>query len=166
MNWRVYSLLTVFVFASGCAKIRPERPWPAKIIQLAGFDAAEEVTVISALTSFNETSGRTIVEIENSEAGYPITLEKKDPPTDKPFRAGLATYESSQCKIEISPRVFSQYPNYLKSVLWHEMGHCAGLEHSEDQEDIMFHTSSKFENYSDASLHRFFDALFSIVSLQ
>lgn len=166
MVFRLITLTAVCVCMLGCAKLRSGRPWPAQISSITGFEDSERNQVIESLRSLNVVAGRTAVEVDSPVRGFSIAIEKRLPPEDKPYRAGLATFDDSHCTIEISPRVLTQYKDYLSSVLWHEIGHCGGLDHNDEKGELMYHTSDRFERYSTDSLTRFFTALFSRVPLE
>ncbi|MBI3293801.1 MAG: matrixin family metalloprotease [Deltaproteobacteria bacterium] len=160
-------MTVVFLFV-GCAKMRTE-PWPAAIVSISGFSSEEETSVRSALTDLNQSSGKIalLVEGESAKSAFPISISKREPPPDAPNRAGLSTFDEIHCAIEISPKVFTvTYQSYLKSVIWHEVGHCGGLVHTTKLGALMYPTTEPFFDYSKGDLSDFLAALFSAAGLK
>lgn len=51
---------------------------------------------------------------------------------------GLATVSIYKpCRIQIANRTFEYGQDWLDSVIWHEIGHCFGMMHTDDANDIM-----------------------------
>jgi predicted Zn-dependent protease len=48
-------------------------------------------------------------------------------------------------------------------VVGHEIGHCAGLRHVEDTEDLMYASTQPFASYSDEAISKFISSLFSSI---
>ena len=167
MPKRILELIAVSLVLTACAKIRNE-PWPARIESISGFSGEEETNVRSALADLNESGGKTTLILDGAPArAFPITILKRDPPADAPNRAGLSTLDESHCTIEISSKVFSPgYSTYMKSVVWHEIGHCGGLVHTGQVGALMYPTTAPFVDYTNYELGDFFAALFSSALLK
>lgn len=82
------------------------------------------------------------VYIEQSfkDMGFPVTLEvvvtKKRLQDNRAGETdGIGTFK---CNIAIDIDTFKSL-DYLKDVLWHEYGHCAGLDHNPRQGTIMYY---------------------------
>jgi len=73
---------------------------------------------------------------------------------------GVATVGGHQCKIQIAYRTFSYPQDWIDSVVWHEIGHCFYLEHSTDDEDIMYKYARPLSWYSTEVLSNFFRRLY------
>lgn len=157
-------LLLLFIVSflnAGCAKTRHSSRWPAHIRGIEGFEVNEESIIRESLQNFEERTGQGLIQSDEASTRWTIYIIKKAPPQDKPMRAGLAIVGSEGCTIEISPKVFDEYHTYVKSVIWHEMGHCGGLEHTERTGDIMYRTTERFDRYSPESISRFFEYFLS-----
>ena len=68
--------------------------------------------------------------------------------------AGYACFDCKPCYIELAKEVPKEF---LKTVIWHEYGHCAGLEHTE--RGIMAHAVHEFKYYDTKSVSEFLDGL-------
>jgi predicted Zn-dependent protease len=62
-----------------------------------------------------------------------------------------------RCYIELDPRAFHE--KVFKPVFYHEIGHCFGLDHSENFKDIMYKEVMDEKDYNAADWERFFVAL-------
>jgi len=97
---------------------------------------------------------------EPREDPYPIIIRRVPANPDQPNRAGYAIMKNDLCEIELSEFLFDKdYEETLQSVLWHEIGHCAGLAHVEESNELMSRTTSSFGRYSNSAIERFFDAI-------
>lgn len=73
---------------------------------------------------------------------------------------GVAWVGSGPCYIQIPERTFKYGQDWLTSVVWHEIGHCVGLMHTDNEFDIMYAYAKPFSQYSPQALHRFFKMLY------
>jgi hypothetical protein len=153
--------LIICILLAGCGKKGPRLPWPASI-HLTGFADSESEAIRKSFSDLNEKSGKTVVEESGHADRYPIRFEIVDFPKDKKTQAGLAIIEDETCTIQLSRSLFtdSAHPTYLMPVVWHELGHCAGLLHNPSAGEIMFSSTVPFENYSEEEIKRFFADLF------
>ena len=72
------------------------------------------------------------------------------------MRAGFAIIEEEHCTIEISNTILTGgNRSFLKPVLWHELGHCAGLPHDSKSGELMFSTTSVTPDYGADVIGRF-----------
>jgi hypothetical protein len=80
----------------------------------------------------------------------PPTLVTLDPSIapDK----GRACMNCDFCQIQVREE-FDH--GILKSIVWHELGHCAGLQHLTERADIMNPLVVPFHSYSDSSVQDF-----------
>lgn len=74
--------------------------------------------------------------------------------------AGAAYVGGSQCRIDIPERTFDAGEDFLTTVIWHEIGHCYGLNHVSDPNDIMYKSVGSIQYYSDQQKQNFLRRLY------
>lgn len=163
--WKFFqkmSWLIVFFVIIGCGKNRHYLQWPAKLSGLEGFSDSQREHVLAAISELNLKIQRTIVTPQglqtqdSSDSGSPIYIRfEENIPERTNVIAGRATVDGEKCVVQISS-VVADNTALLVPVLWHELGHCAGLEHDPTQGEIMYKTTYSMKNYNEASLSRFF----------
>lgn len=79
-----------------------------------------------------------------------MTFEKKKLEEDV---LGATIMQYFDCYIELTPE--SLTPNYFKSTVSHEIGHCFGLDHTKNVHDIMYFEANDSENHSEEDWERF-----------
>jgi len=171
MRRAVYTFVVVGFLISGCGKFG-HLDWPARVT-LEGFSESENARITAALQKANETAGREVVHLSSSsEEGSPITIRKVDelqPSTNSQAAmakkvatmayqiAGRATYDASTCDIQIAKFVSEpEGTGLLTAVLWHELGHCAGLPHLTEENQLMSKNTLSIGSYSEDFIKRFF----------
>lgn len=78
--------------------------------------------------------------------------------------AGRATLSGNECKIELAAFLMKvENKDLLHPVLWHEIGHCAGLPHVSEQGELMSPLTLPFSNYTEEQLERFFSAFMASI---
>lgn len=94
--------------------------------------------------------------------GFPLTLEitiTKDTnlPTNHIAQAPLASGTFFRpCAIDVRPELFDTNEHDLKGVIWHEYGHCAGLNHSPYLGQIMYYQETgSFDLYAPSEVLNF-----------
>lgn len=154
-------LIVAFVVV-GCGKFRqPSLDWPATVVAVENFSSQEEGIVLDAIDGLNTKAGRAI--LTDSPGGSPITIRwSKNIPQmanrGEVHVAGRATITSDDCTIEISS-IVTHSSEKLIPVLWHEVGHCAGLVHDVADGEIMSTFTSPLDHYSPEALGRFFQSI-------
>jgi len=75
------------------------------------------------------------------EGKYPITIKLVP---DLGEAIGVAYVGFTSCDIKISAQLFlvSQDPKVINAVIYHEVGHCYGLDHSDDKKSLMYPSMS------------------------
>lgn len=69
---------------------------------------------------------------------------------------GLATVSIYKpCRIQITTRTFNYGQDVLDSVIWHEIGHCYGMDHTNDENDIMYQYAKPLSMYSKDVINNF-----------
>lgn len=74
-----------------------------------------------------------------------------------PYVLGTARDFYFYCYVELSPEAF--LTPYFKPVLYHEIGHCLGLDHTKNPNDIMYENAHVENQYSLSDWQRFFSQL-------
>ena len=166
MRLRHVTWLLFGILLAGCGKKGHEHlPWPASV-NLNGISESDAALIRNAFTQMNDEGGKMIVQ-ETSERGkYPIAFQIVEFPKSE-TQAGLATIEDTRCTIQLARHLFTDpsMSSYLVPVVWHELGHCAGLKHNPIRGEIMFASTVPFERYSPKEIARFFADLFDSSSL-
>jgi len=142
----------------GCTKDRE----PSQLDGLDRFSSENQTRILRAIDEFNENAGRILVSTKSN--GYPIVIKMVSP--ERAISQGHAWTELNECRIEISSEVFLiNQPDYLDSILWHEIGHCLGLGHEDLENELMYQESRPLSAYSTGSIERFFKRLLSSVNI-
>lgn len=169
---KVFTFLAVSFVFLGCAQQRQSSQnlnWPASLATVSGFSSQEEDRVVKAVEQLNLKVHRTLVlpssltsdGTSSSQGRIHIQWVKEIPKTTI---AGRATIKGTTCFIELTEQVASS-DDYIIPVLWHEIGHCAGLKHTTDATDVMYRTSTTLSSYSQDSFRRFFNQIVGATGL-
>ena len=150
----------VFVFlAVSCGKLRHNDSWPAKIT-FEGFSEEQQRELTVYAIDLNTRSGETLITTDPSSDGFPITVRPGNPPSSEAKRAGYSILSENECRIEISNFILAaNRADYRESVLIHEIGHCAGLDHNPTQGSVMYPTTAKWATYTGEQLQVFLISL-------
>lgn len=116
--------------------------------------------VVEAIADLNLKIQRTVVmpeELQSSEAGgSPIYIRfAQTIPEQTSAIAGRATVEGDKCVVQISSIVAND-DSLLVPVLWHELGHCAGLSHDPTKGEVMYKVTYSMREYDKPAFDRFF----------
>lgn len=181
---RLKWLWIAVVFLPGCALSRPQLNWPAQVISLGNLSTSARNIVTADIEELNDRLGMAILTIGSGE-GSPISIKQVTSFTSSGSSstvhqefayigmpgargvggttiAGRATLDIDGCTIELASFLFGE-PELLNAVLWHEIGHCAGLMHVTQQNELMSRITLEISDYSEEKLQRFFDSILSSI---
>jgi hypothetical protein len=160
------TFLIVLFLSVGCGKKGLDQlPWPAQV-KLIGLSAEQEKNVFSSLSGFTNNSGKEIFYFDDRPSQFQITIGKLKVSPETTSKAGLATYNRVSCKVELNEVVFSEdYKDYFDPVLWHELGHCSGMEHDPKEGEIMYHIASPKNFYKTDAITRFVNSFDGLIAL-
>ena len=133
---KYYSIL--LILAQGCAPKLP--PGLTFEDSFANWQKEEVIEALAALPQNDATIAS--VSISYLDPGSPYI--------------GQACVDCRPCRMRIHPHLKK---SYYRTVVWHEYGHCWGLRHSEDPEDIMAASIYEFSHYGEYYLERFLEVL-------
>ena len=160
MSWLIVSFMII-----GCGKNRHSYlQWPATLGGLEGFSESQRQAVLAAIVEINLKSEHTLIEApelktqSTSNSGSPIFFRfTADIPEQTKVIAGRATVDSDRCDVQISSAVIDNNA-LLVPVIFHELGHCAGLDHNPNKGEIMYAITYSMKTYYQAAFSRFFVA--------
>ena len=164
---RIGYSLTVALVITGCGvNGHSHGKWPAAVVQTENLTEMQKDLVFETLKDLNTQIRRTVVNPEQAGDAYPITIKLHGKWAEAPSRAGYATVADDRCLVELSDEIFQDdKKDFLKPVIWHEFGHCAGLNHDPREGEIMYRTSSTMQDYQAPAINRFFSAILSSAGL-
>ncbi len=159
--------LSVMWLVTGCGNYRQfNKPWPATVSGMNGFSDEQKSTVRAALLEMNTDAKSSIIDVDGSKDHFPITIKLREPWPEAPTRAGYATMDSDGCLVEISTDVFrDSKEDYIRPVIWHELGHCAGLQHDPAEGEVMYKVSEPIKYYSASAFTRFWGTIMRAAGL-
>jgi hypothetical protein len=189
LSWKWAGIPALF-FIAACGNA-PRLTWPAAVASIEISDAGKSI-VASDIENLNKEIGSTILRLEGSN-GSPIHIKsvssfgvsnsvipqgaqvhldyvslgakgnsRAAAPTTQ--IAGRATLDSNQCVIELGSFLFEDNArDLLMPVLWHEIGHCGGLVHLSEANEVMSPITNRVQTYSKEQFKRFFDALLASI---
>lgn len=135
--------LLFVLLITGCDAL----PWPTTV----SVDSEHKEEIESFLYELNNY-GYTIID-NTKKDNYSVTIISfgLEEPT-----LGTAMPSNKGCSIILSDVLFTKaHRSKLKTTVWHEMGHCAGLMHDSKQGRIMYKYASNWEEYSSSEVSRF-----------
>ena len=131
---------------------------PVYLGEMDNFNINEKIEILNALNDLNKNFNNSIFTIKkNKSSKIFFQLSEKTKKSANGNLAGTAMNLISSCKITIFS--VSWKDKIVKSVIWHEVGHCFGLEHSENPDDIMYLSVKPFEKYTKESVNTFLEDL-------
>lgn len=146
-------LLSVILLAS-CAKLRQDQHWPARITAFDGLTSEQQAELRQYIDDLNTRAGQSVVTLEGD--GFPIHVSVVPTPANQPQRAGYSILSDDGCEIQISTFMLTDArADYLKSVFLHEIGHCAGMGHTNTVGSVMYPTTARWATYSQHQISDF-----------
>lgn len=133
---------------------------------MPGFSDSQQTQIRTALEEMNTDAKKRVIEVNGAHDHFPVTITLRDPWPEAPSRAGYATMTPDGCLVEISTDVMRRgKEDYIRPVLWHELGHCAGLQHDPKEGEVMYKISEPFDTYSSDAFTRFWGTILRAASL-
>lgn len=146
-----------------------QRRWPAVIDNCTNCEDQDHSEITAALTELNDRAESPLISFSDAADQERFTIQlsfvdanvlQKEGEYTKNTRAGLATVYEDHCSVQLSKELHKdENLSYYKAVLWHELGHCAGLKHDEKPEEIMSAVTKKFSAYSEEIINRFINKI-------
>jgi len=182
-----FLLVMPFVFSIvSCGIYRPQLTWPAQLIATEGIEGETQSKIHTDIESLNAKLGTTLLDLTpgkgspvsikavadfaqtRSVAGKQIDTAYVGPSGARGLLgariAGRATLTSEGCTIELGTFLFDpSTKDLLLSVLWHEIGHCTGLLHVVEENELMSPLTLPFSKYNDEKLNRFVAAILASI---
>lgn len=142
MGVNPFNLLTLFILfwtSSICPTIQ------TKPLSLQNFSELEQKQIITILKHLDVHQRKM------------LTIRKEELPQ---YILGMAYNLQFECYIELSPLLFyGPTKQYFKASIYHEIGHCFGLEHVEKETDIMYYQAKPDTTYKYIDWARFLNQL-------
>lgn len=136
-----YFIMIIFLTSCGSTK-----PWPARV----NLENSLPDEIITYAKDLNQN--KTIID---QSGQYSIDIIPSEEYKINDTAAGTATRYNDHCVIRLSTSILTTYKHCLKTVIWHEIGHCFGMIHSENQSDIMYKSVTAFGMYSNEAIVNF-----------
>lgn len=158
MKIKIFNLIlfSLILITLGCSE-NPVKA-PVYLGEMENFNFDQKVEILSILQDLNRKLNNSLFTFKkNNNSKINLDFVEKNIKREKNGLAGTALTLMNLCKITIYPISFDN--GILKSVLWHEVGHCFGLEHSKNPDSIMHYSVGPFENYSENSINSFLQDL-------
>jgi len=165
-KYRDWAFLLVIFLACACGKTNKDHaPWPATI-SFSALKDSERMALTDTLKGFSKSLGTDVFFFDERPSHFQIVISLLSAEDKNSSKAGLATYDGTFCKVELNESVFSEsYRSYLEPVLWHELGHCAGMDHDPKLGELMYYLASPKNFYTVDAISRFMEVFRNLTSL-
>lgn len=185
------AVVVVTFLVSACDNLGHSLSFPAQVSGIAGFDDSSLVT--ERVDKLLDTAGnKFLVYSESGSTGSTIKFalvddipKQSETAAHVDFTtvimpsiseigargvagqtrvAGRATRYGSECLVEISRFVLEYGDELLQPVLWHEIGHCAGLPHDSTANEVMSAITYPLGHYDQEKIDRFIKQLLAAIN--
>lgn len=160
--WAARAMLLVAPFVTACGNLsNSSTGWPAQLVAVEGGSTEATRLIREDLDALAAAAGHQLFldgEPDGSAPVLKVTFRRVPDWADAPRRAGYATMQGDTCLVELAERLFKTHQSFRKTVVWHELGHCAGLDHDTDDGEVMSATTSVFTSYDGEAIERFLNA--------
>lgn len=122
------------VLLSGCG--RQSLTFPVAI-NFSGVTQSDQQHITNFLLKQNSLNKKELFQFKQQDTNV-IKIQLRGPWSEYPDRVGYAQGYDDHCDIELSSELMDKYTSILDMVVLHELGHCFGLSHSDNSNDIMY----------------------------
>ncbi len=129
---------------------------PANVAISSNIDYRLRKIIEDSFIEINERAKKDIVFFEDSKKSDIIVDIDSSLPKRKLL--GTATLMSGICKIDIADNIIF-FEDLIRFVLWHELGHCFGLEHDLVRGEIMYNGPQRFSSITEEAKTRFINRI-------
>lgn len=123
---------------------------------------ANYIMTSRALLELQMQSRNTKIQYAGPEDYAIIVVDSDIESLDKMFNGAVlgVAMPGDPCEITMSQRAYNYGQDWVNSVFWHEVGHCVGLEHVPDSNDIMYKYAWPLSSYKEDYKQDFFRRLY------
>lgn len=138
-------IVSLMLMLTSCG--RADYTWPALVRLVPNTNPILAAETIQSIQALNRFVGEDIIKFNvdaSTVTAYDIVLKFTDKEDGK--RAGVAVIYDHVCYVTVFPLAVKF--GLIRTVLWHELAHCAGVMHVPGKVDIMSESVNQFEYYS------------------
>jgi len=151
-------LIVCLLLLTGCAK---KITWPASV-NFESLNNLEVEAITNSLKDLSTNSKKELFYFEDKSNSFKITVTKM---ANDNKHLGMASVTEETCLVQLNEIVFEEsYSSYFVPVLYHEVGHCAGMMHDPTEGEIMYYIGSPIDFYTQDAFQRFFNQLVDFVN--
>lgn len=151
--------LLILLLLAGCGRVNAKDGVSIYI----NVPQAEQTATAHALAQLQIQSKNMQIQFGTEDSHNIIVQHVSNIEVDRRFNAfilGVAWIDEKPCRIQMAERTYFYGQDWVNSVLWHEIGHCLGMDHHENEEDIMYKYAKPLPRYTQESLQEFFRRLY------
>ena len=128
--------------------------FPLVWLGTSGFEADTFKIIDLYINELNMLAGKKLIVTEGD--GSTLTIHHQ-PEIKAAVIVGRAIIERGKCTILLTDIAIKE--QYLKAVLWHELGHCLGLGHDVEENQIMSPFVIPWDEYTEDAINKFINNL-------